>query len=450
MFLNESLEEYTRLYDFVLDEFDIFNSSTTTPPFYNNKRLVGFVSKATVRTFSFVFGMVLIPVFSLFGCMGNILSLTVLAHHRMRNTINICLAALAVSDFLVLFHSFWYGLLNIYKTQDAVAGENLRLLTYPVLGVYGSVVTARITSWLTAMLSIERFIAVYCPIKAKAICGKRLTCIGISVIYIATAVAFIPQSLKYTARYIFDNKTNTTNVILKRSILGRDKNFCIVYGTLLNVIFRFVPIVLLIVLNMAIIIAIRKTWSLRRIITTQGSHAKVSEQNRITIMLLTVSGIFLVCILPGALSSIASQIKTDYSRLGHQRNLYFCISNVTYFLETVNSSVNFIIYKAFSRKFCRTYRQIFCCDSPGKIRNDSKREIIRFSKRPVGSSSSNTSSQELRSTYIMAEQRNGYTPRLDFDQRLRSVRIQVERKYTLACFREPRYVDFNKWANRYN
>lgn len=76
----------------------------------------------------------------------------------------------------------------------------MRKLIYPLLGPYGSVVSARISSWLTALLSIERFIAVYCPMQAKTMCGKRHTCTAILIIYLFTALAFIPQALKYETR----------------------------------------------------------------------------------------------------------------------------------------------------------------------------------------------------------------------------------------------------------
>jgi hypothetical protein len=77
-------------------------------------------------------------------------------------------------------------------------------------------------------------------------------------------------------------------------------------------------------------------------------------------MLLAVTGVFLVCTLPGAINTIVSRLLPEYSRMGKQSNLYLTVSQVTYFLETFNSSVNFVIYMLFSRRFCHTYQEIFC------------------------------------------------------------------------------------------
>lgn len=74
-------------------------------------------SKAIMSRVTFVFGLVLIPTFALFGSIGNLLSLVVLFHHRMRSATNFCLAALAASDLLLLLHSLAFTALNIYKVS---------------------------------------------------------------------------------------------------------------------------------------------------------------------------------------------------------------------------------------------------------------------------------------------------------------------------------------------
>ncbi|CAL1530430.1 unnamed protein product, partial [Lymnaea stagnalis] len=315
------------------------------------------VSKHVMDKTTIIFVMVLIPCFSVFGSIGNVLSLRVLVHHRMRNATNMVLAALAVSDLLFLLHAFYFSFLKLYNQRNPAAGEYLRAVTFPVLGSYGSVVTARITTCLTTMLSVERLVAVYFPMKAKVMCGRVMTTTCIILIYLVTAIVFIPMALKYNGYYKTVN--NQTVYTMGTSELGRNTVFYLVYGNVLNVVFRLIPILVLILVNILIACAIRRTWSFRRSMSNGGSASY--EQNRITLMLLMVSLVFLICILPGAIHSIVNQIYKQYSRFGSQSNIYDVFGNITYFLETVNSSVNFVIYMAFSTKFCRTYKQIFCC-----------------------------------------------------------------------------------------
>ncbi|GFR85364.1 FMRFamide receptor-like [Elysia marginata] len=354
----------------------------------------------TLDQVSIIVGLGLIPFISLFGSVGNVISLRVLSRMRMRNVINPVLAALAVSDLTFLLHALFFSFLKLYRLRDPVAGAELRAITFPFLGAYSSVVTARITTGLTVMLSLERLVAVYFPMRARAMCNRTVTVAGIVLVYAVTILMFIPYMLKYRTerRTTFDNRTEYEVV---RTALGKDPKFFPVYGTILNTLFRFLPLALLTVVNVLIALAIRRTWQLRqRISSTSGSYRVRSsgasavgsggggretgngsvggrgttgytrhnlrnssyEQRRITVMLLVVSLVSLVCILPGAVHSIMSQAwAPDYSPRGVQNNLFIIMSTLTYFLETVNSSVNFIIYMAFSAKFKSTYRAMFCC-----------------------------------------------------------------------------------------
>ncbi|GFO09451.1 FMRFamide receptor [Plakobranchus ocellatus] len=361
-----------------------------------------------------LFGLVLIPVFAIFGSIGNIMSLRVLSRLRMRNISNLSpvLTALAVSDLLFLLHALFFSFLKYYTLRDPVAGNSLRVVAFPVLGAYSSVVTARITTGLTMMLSVERLVAVYSPIRAKVKCSRSITVATIVIIYTVTTLMFLPYMFKYRAERRSTLHNQTVHVLVKTS-LGKDPKFFPVYGTILNTIFRFFPVVLLPVVNILIAIAVRKTWRRRQIISCsrgRGSGTSAGpggeawgnegarhnmrnscDQTHITLMLLVVSLVSLVCLLPGAVHSIMAHAwAPHYSRTGGQSNLYDIIGNVSYFLETINSSVNFIIYMAFSANFKHTYRRMFCCwqgayNAPLGASRGSARSVVHFSFRPQNS-----------------------------------------------------------------
>ncbi|RUS70154.1 hypothetical protein EGW08_022086, partial [Elysia chlorotica] len=330
---------------------------------------------------STIVGLVLIPFFSLFGSVGNVLSLRVLSQMRMRlrNVINLVLAALAVSDLLFLLHALFFSFLKLYMLRDPVAGGDLRALTFPFLGAYSSVVTARITTGLTILLSLERLVAVYFPIRARAMCSRSSTLAAIIGIYTVTGLMFLPYMLKYRAERRA-TLNNETVYFVARTSLGKDPRFFPVYGTVLNTLFRFVPLALLTLVNALIAAAIRRTWRLRQTISsTSGSY----RQRRITLMLLAVSLVSLVCILPGAIHSIMAQAwAPDYSPRGAQSNLFVIMSTLSYWLETINSSVNFIIYMAFCSKFKTTYHKMFCCGkSETGGSHGSAHSVVHFSNR---------------------------------------------------------------------
>lgn len=381
------------------EEFSVMSSNYTlivnSSHLHNETGISLYVSNAQLRVVTLVLAVLLIPLFCLLGSVGNILSLVILIHQRMRNQTNYILAALCVSDTLFLVHCLIFTGINVHKKLSPVEGENARAHIYPILGAYGSVVTARITSCLTTLLCMERFVAVFFPMQARTVCSKRNTCIAIAGIYILTFIAFIPFSIKYEAVTRYDNHTVAYTTMNTTSFYENNLNFYKVYGTILNIIFRFAPLVIIPILNVIMIRVVHITWKKRRHLSADiknsnyfrnsnrnGKHSSSSEQQHITIMLLTVSFIFLICILPGALNSLATHVWCTYNRLGKLRNLYMVISTVTFLLETINSSVNFIIYMALNRKFRLLYKEIFCCGHGKyyrKISISSVKERFRWS-----------------------------------------------------------------------
>ena len=394
-----ALTKIAKVMDFGENASDVYEDLNYTPSSMDSHD----ISETKVKAMLLVTGIILIPIFCFLGSIGNILSLCVLFHQRMRNQVNYVLAALCVSDTLFLIHCLIYTGLNLYRKFKPNEGESLRAHVYPIVGAYGSVVTARITSWLTLLLCAERFVAVYFPMRAKSICNNRNTCVCVGCIYVITMVLFIPLSLKYEAKELHSNRTtnNVRTIMATTDLFNNNRKFFTVYGTFLNILFRFAPLVLIPILNILMIRILHKNWKKRREMSAVDREDSVkltgkdkerknfnsNGQTRITIMLLTVSFIFLICILPGALNSIASHIWPNYSRLGKKKNLFTFVAAFTFLLETINSSVNFIIYMAMSRKFRLLYKEIFCCGHGQYLRSisvSSIRERFRWSthKRP--------------------------------------------------------------------
>lgn len=340
--------------------FGILSADETLHDVITNETESHVVSNETLNVVWRIFVFGLIPLFSVFGVIGNVLSLAVLYHQRMRNPTNSCLAALALSDLSFLIQSLLFVGTNIQSIYDPVLGEERSLILYPWFGAYASLVASRISSSLILLLTVERYIAVCFPIRAKLICNTRCTIACLMSICLVTIVLFLPYAFKYDIVYIQGNATHTP-MRLMPSELGKNKEFFEIYGVTLNVIYRFVPITLVLVLNMRIIIITRKTCSSRKLMGTLDAKVYSNEQTRITLMLVTVSLLFVLCTLPGAIQSVLSHYLEGYTMTGQHRYVFQCFSYIIYSLETFSSSVNFLIYMVMSKKFSKTYKEMFCC-----------------------------------------------------------------------------------------
>lgn len=316
------------------------------------------ISDENLNIFKNVFGLYLLLPVSVFGIIGNVISVSVLCHWKKKTASIYCLLALAISDLLLLLNAVLFSAIIIYINVDPFDGNNFRSNLFPYLGMYTSLVTARITSLITTLISIERFVAVHFPMRAKLICSKKSTFIAISIIYIFTIVAFIPFIFKYNV--VHTNKDNTSYAIIARNpdISGK---FCRTYGIIMNSIFRFLPVLLILLLNISIMLAVKRTARKRESLRSdkKPTHNQEQEQRKVTTMLLVVSFTFLICILPGAINSLLQTTWKGYSRLGRSKNFQQFLSYITFFLEVLNSAINFIIYMAMSAKFLNVFKEVF-------------------------------------------------------------------------------------------
>lgn len=315
------------------------------------------ITDDNLDTMKTVFGVVLLLPVCILGIVGNALCLVVLCHQSSKTATIYCLIGLAISDLMLLFNGFLFSIIVIYVNTNPIEGNNFRSILFPYFGMYTSIVSGRITSMLTMLISMERFVAVHFPMKAKTICSKKTTLIAIIVIYIVTIILFLPYPFKY--QVVHTVKNNISYAIVARSE-NLSERFCKCYGIALNALFRFLPVSLVVILNISIMCAIKTTSKKRRSLRSQRkSHVHDAEQRKVTIMLLVVSLTFLICILPGAINSLLQTIWKEYSRFGRSKNLQQCFSYVTFFLEVLNSSVNFIIYMALSSRFYIIFKKMF-------------------------------------------------------------------------------------------
>ena len=276
--------------DLLIEEESIINitqtEDTNISSSYDAEGL--YVSTSTLETLNIAIKAIAIPLISLFGIVGNILCLIVMSNVRMKkNGPNACLVALSFSDLLFLLHTFIFAGIEILTFIDKDEGIYIRNIIFPYLAAYGGIVTARITSLITLLLGVERFIAVCFPIRCHRLCNKLRSVTTIVIIYILTFVLFIPYPLKY---YIAYGSTNASGIAKSKAWLlltdlGQNKSFFDVYGTILNISFRFLPVIILIVLNTIIIRVSRKTWRLRRRRNNITKKSSMSGNNNFLVSL---------------------------------------------------------------------------------------------------------------------------------------------------------------------
>ena len=151
------------------------------------------------------------------------------------------------------------------------------------------------------MTSIERFIGVYFPFKAKQICSLKITrrvIIGLVVVFLLfeSQLFFIVDGVKGE-----DNST-----VVDCGPASNSKSSFEIYKHMDSVLYSYLPITVMLVCNIGIIskFILAKTGK-----KTEG-NALSKGAMRITVMLVGVSILFVVCTLPYA---VMYQVHLDIS-----------------------------------------------------------------------------------------------------------------------------------------
>jgi hypothetical protein len=153
---------------------------------------------------------VLFVLLTIFGNIGNIVTIIVLKRDPIISTLTILLIGLAISDILApqanaLLAFTHYHLSHRYANSVAFLKFNnyVRFLVQPL----GSMFTMS-SSWIITTTTLFRLIAVMCPFKARTLINKRFAIGSLLCIFLFSLASMIPiyASLVTKVRCTFDRK----------------------------------------------------------------------------------------------------------------------------------------------------------------------------------------------------------------------------------------------------
>lgn len=137
------------------------------------------------------------------GIIGNLVSIFVLRQYKPAMTTTIILQCLAWTDTAyltvsIILRSFRYMGIPSYETYNP----------YIFFWLYPTVYAIRLTgTWLTVLLTVDRFIAVCYPLHANRLCSRAKTSLLILIIVLCSFAFSVPRYFEY----IKINPSNETN-----------------------------------------------------------------------------------------------------------------------------------------------------------------------------------------------------------------------------------------------
>jgi phosphate/sulfate permease len=243
----------------------------------------------------------------IFGVVTNVLNFIVLTRKDLRTHINFILAALAVSDFLVMadyiLYSVDYGLNIKSKYERLTFRYAYFIFTHAVF----SQTAHTVSIFLTIMLALWRYIAVVHPNKKNIVMKQTIPAIIFS--YIISPLISIPiyMSLTIKSRTVVSNETiigNEINLTVYNVMPSElaDKHE-ILYLWVYSVIIKLLPCIALTFLSFQLIHALYEAKKRKEKLVGNISIKllkKKKQANRTTKMLIAVLLLFLITEFPQA------------------------------------------------------------------------------------------------------------------------------------------------------
>jgi len=328
-------------------------------------------------------------VLSLFGIVGNVITILVLTSPSMRTTsTNIYLTALSCSNiaFLLIFipsYSIRYLLgYRLYISNQPPIAFEILLTRLPTTPVYNIILLSII--YLTVAVSMDRLILIKFPLKAKQILTQRTTLLTILSIYIFSIIYCIPYWLEQ--RYDPESKSCVlTNI-------GRKiKNYTRIY-VYIPVVY-LIPFITLTFINITIIQNLIANQERKKTLGAKTTKKKQADYY-ITLMLVAVIIVFVLCQLPLLVLNVWFAI--DPSKASSSL-VFRLLNSCGVLLIVFNTSTNFLLYCFFGQKFRQTLVELFfqCLPHHNKQTNLQTR-LARLSNKPTIQTSSPLLRNEIK------------------------------------------------------
>ena len=332
---------------------------------YANEEVSSYPPQAEYSIFfEFVVPGILLNIIGLLGLIGNTLSIIVLSRPQMRQSINCILIGLASFDIILVVTSIlMFGLPSVYGflANYSQSYPNYVAPGLPIFAFYFYEVFPFITPtvypiamivqtgsvYLTLAVTMERFVAVCLPFRARSLCTYGRARYAVILIAVFATVYNLPRFWEVYGKTVVYPEFNRTITNVEPTKLRNHPIYISVYITWAYLIFMyFIPFIGLAIFNLLI-------YRQVRIANLERSRMSRQEQKEIGLatMLMVVVIVFFICNILALIVNILEAFKQTYIQLNNLNNL----------LVTLNSSANFIIYCIFNDKFKRIFCKLFCC-----------------------------------------------------------------------------------------
>ncbi|XP_064597952.1 probable G-protein coupled receptor 139 [Liolophura sinensis] len=281
------------------------------------------------------------------GLVFNTAAILTISKLKPFTTSSLYVILLAIFDTLTLFVKLAYLQLTYHDVRLGDAGCK-------ILCFIGSFLD-QFSVWILVLLTIERFVAVWLPLKVSS--WFTMFRARLAVAITALALIFINSHMLLLLHQVELEEPYGVECDFYPSHAYFGKSIWYWTESCLTAIF---PCIILIVLNSLIVYRMRRSMEKqKKMLSGTESPRMVSHKTHLTVMLVTVSVSFVVLMLPLAMfNTFRSKWKVHSDR---ERAQYILTRELTHFLADCNHGLNFLFYFLSSKRFRHIFYRIVQC-----------------------------------------------------------------------------------------
>ncbi|KAK6961702.1 psychosine receptor [Biomphalaria glabrata] len=284
----------------------------------------------------------------LFGILGNIFNIWNFFKQGLNNSVTVTLALLGVSEIGALVALQGYNIVSMpwmSVGSGVIDPFALRLIFFYLNGYF-----IRVSGLITAYATFERCVSVFWPFKAKLILTRNMAVVVNFTIYFVLLMYILP--IFYVVQFEYDFSPQFNKTVFSFSLRRNAGEFSVMAYVVIIMTDIAIPylIFLINIICTSFIIRHLKTkvkW--RKCVTHSFNRKlkkhKMKKEKRVMVMLVTLSVVFVVCLLPHC--AVLTAFILQYNK-GDKVSVTY---SFTFLLETINCSVSCIIYYKMSSKY---------------------------------------------------------------------------------------------------
>lgn len=303
---------------------------------------------------------IIVPLVCVFGFVGNILNVIIFTQKKGSKVLDeveycttICLVALAISDMMFCLTTFPNAFI-LRNQQQHVFHKSEFILYYRVYST--AIISTFIMSstMMTVLTALMRYLAICHPFRSRQFITIKTTIAAIVIAYLLSFTFNIPYLWRYEIiQYCLEIDDFKT---IGNADLHNNPTFVYTYKVLWAIFGNFIPLIILLYCNIRLIRALHISKQLR-LLHSRDDTSCLSAHRRINITLITIIILFFILVAPSEITKFIF-----YTMKGHTMDkfVYSIVSDITNTLQTINFSVNFILYYVIIAPFRKTLNEFVC------------------------------------------------------------------------------------------